>query len=133
MATTLRRDIGRPALCAPGRPLPWWHAPSTSDPPCRSLTARPPVSRPAPRTYTLLGADGAPCRSTAPGTLGGHRRTRVYGRMDRPAALRAIARGGHAAHRVFFADEATAIAAGYRPCASCLPQEHRAWKQRRDA
>ena len=30
--------------------------------------------------------------------------------------------------RVFFADEATAIAAGYRPCAVCLPDEYRAWK-----
>jgi methylphosphotriester-DNA--protein-cysteine methyltransferase len=29
---------------------------------------------------------------------------------------------------VFFADEATAIAAGYRPCASCMPDEYKAWK-----
>ena len=31
-------------------------------------------------------------------------------------------------HRVFFADEPTAIAAGYRPCAGCMPVEYRAWK-----
>ena len=30
--------------------------------------------------------------------------------------------------RVFFADEATAIAAGYRPCANCLPEAYKAWK-----
>lgn len=30
--------------------------------------------------------------------------------------------------RVFFADEQTAIAAGYRPCAVCLPDRYRAWK-----
>ncbi|MBA2351290.1 MAG: hypothetical protein H0V78_05735 [Burkholderiales bacterium] len=29
---------------------------------------------------------------------------------------------------VFFADEQTAIAAGYRPCAVCLPQKYKAHK-----
>jgi methylphosphotriester-DNA--protein-cysteine methyltransferase len=29
---------------------------------------------------------------------------------------------------VFFADEATAIAAGYRPCATCLPEAYEQWK-----
>jgi len=66
--------------------------------------------------------------SAEPGTLGGHRRTRIYGRLDCPSALRAIARGGYVAHRVFFADEATARAAGYRPCARCLPQQYAAWR-----
>jgi methylphosphotriester-DNA--protein-cysteine methyltransferase len=54
----------------------------------------------------------------------------VYGRLDCRAALRAIAAGGYVRHRVFFADEATAVAAGYRPCAVCLPDAYRAWKQR---
>lgn len=81
-------------------------------------------------TCTLLGADGKPYLSEVPGTLGGHRRTRIYGRLDCPSALRAIARGGYVTHRVFFADEATAIAAGYRPCATCLPDAYQAWKQR---
>lgn len=31
-------------------------------------------------------------------------------------------------HRVFFADEQTAIAAGYRPCAVCLRERYREWK-----
>src|SRR5439155_873784 len=48
-----------------------------------------------------------------------------------PAALRAIARGGYVKNRVFFADEQTAIAAGYRPCAACLPDTHARWKARR--
>lgn len=62
------------------------------------------------------------------GTLGGHRGTRIYGRLDCPSALRAIANGGYLKHRVFFADEAAAITAGYRPCARCLPAKYRAWK-----
>jgi hypothetical protein len=79
--------------------------------------------------YTLLGADG-PYRSVTPGTLGGYRRRRIYGRLDCPSALRAIARGGYVAHRVFFADEAAAIAAGYRPCGICLREKYREWKAR---
>lgn len=31
-------------------------------------------------------------------------------------------------NRVFFRDEATAIAAGYRPCAVCMPNEYAKWK-----
>jgi metal binding Ada-like protein len=83
------------------------------------------------KTYTLVGADGRTYESAVPGTLGGHRRSRIYGRLDCPSALRAIKSGGYVRHRVFFADEATAIAAGYRPCGSCLPEKYRNWKQRR--
>ncbi|MBO2454711.1 metal-binding protein [Actinomadura barringtoniae] len=71
-------------------------------------------------TYRLLGP-GGPYDSPHPGTLGGHRRLRVYGRLDCPSAARWIAAGHYTAHRVFFADEATAQACGYRPCAVCLP------------
>ena len=39
------------------------------------------------------------------GTLGGHRATKIFGRLDCPAALRAIARGGYVSQRVFFFDE----------------------------
>jgi methylated-DNA-[protein]-cysteine S-methyltransferase len=82
------------------------------------------------RTYTLIGADGVPRASDVPGTLGGHRGTGIYGTLDCAGAARAIARGGYVAHRVFFADAATAVAAGYRPCAGCMPDAHRAWKAR---
>ena len=80
------------------------------------------------RTYTLLDSDRRPYQSITPGTLGGHRPGRRYGRLDCAAALRAIARGGYVKHRVFFADEQTAIAAGYRPCGVCLPPEYARWK-----
>lgn len=83
------------------------------------------------RTWTLVGPDGLPYASAVPGTLGGHRRGRIYGRLDCRSALRAIACGGYAPQRVFFADEATAIAAGYRPCAVCMPQAYAAWRAAR--
>jgi methylphosphotriester-DNA--protein-cysteine methyltransferase len=87
------------------------------------------VSTGGRRTWRLLGADGRPYDSDRPGTLGGHRRTRIYGRLDCPGALRALARGGYAASRVFFADEADAVAAGYRPCAVCLRPRYDAWRR----
>jgi methylphosphotriester-DNA--protein-cysteine methyltransferase len=43
--------------------------------------------------------------------------------------LRAVARGPtYARHRVFFADEASAVAAGFRPCGVCMRQAYRTWK-----
>lgn len=81
-----------------------------------------------PRAYTLTGPDRRPYESPEPGTLGGHRRGRLYGRLDCPSAIRAIARGGYVSQRVFFADEATAVAAGYRPCAVCLPEKYALWR-----
>jgi methylphosphotriester-DNA--protein-cysteine methyltransferase len=83
------------------------------------------------RTWTLIGADGRPFESGLPGTLGGHRRTRIYGRLECPGARRAIERGGYVSNRVFFLDEADAIAAGFRPCAVCMPEAYRAWKEGR--
>jgi methylphosphotriester-DNA--protein-cysteine methyltransferase len=80
------------------------------------------------KRYALVGPDGQEVRSSQPGPLGGHRRQRIYGRLDCPSALAAIARGGYVQHRVFFADEETAVAAGYRPCARCLPEEYRRWQ-----
>lgn len=80
------------------------------------------------RAYRLIGADGSAYSSTSPGTLGGHRRSKGYGRLDCPTALRWIAKGHYVRHRVFFADEPTAIAAGYRPCGHCLPERYAEWK-----
>ena len=79
--------------------------------------------------WTLIGPDNRPYASEQPGALGGHRRSRIYGRLDCPAALRAIARGGYVAQRVFFLNEEHARAAGYRPCAVCMPQAYAAWKR----
>ena len=80
-------------------------------------------------SYTLTGPDGRTDQSEQPGTLGGHRGTKIYGRLDCRSAQRAIARGGYTNHRVFFADEAAALAAGYRPCARCLPDRYRDWQR----
>lgn len=82
----------------------------------------------ATNTYTLLGADGRAYRSPVKGEWGGHRDAKIYGRLDCPAARCAIARGGYVRHRVFFADEATAVAAGFRPCGACCNDRYQRWK-----
>ena len=81
--------------------------------------------------WKLLDASGKPCVSATPGLFGGHRRSRIFGKMDCRAALRAIERGGYVRYRVFFADAQTALSAGYRPCAICLPREYATWKAQR--
>ena len=78
--------------------------------------------------YGLIDHNGEVYLSEAPGKLGGYKPKKIYGKLDCWSALSTIAKGGYVKHRVFFADEATAIAAGYRPCAKCCPVEYRAWK-----
>ncbi len=81
------------------------------------------------KKYKLIDPDGKQYLSDTPGTLGGHRKLKIYGRLDCPSALRYIAIGQYVQHRVFFADEATAIAAGYHPCGVCMQEEYKRWKE----
>jgi len=84
-----------------------------------------------PKPFHLIGPDDIEYLSDEKGELGGHRhnnkRYNVYGRMDCPAALNALAKGGYKQGRVFFRDEADAIAAGFRPCSRCMPERYRQW------
>ena len=84
------------------------------------------------KKYTLIGPDGQPHESVVKGTLGGHRKLKLYGRLDCPSALYFIANGHYVKYRVFFLDESDAIAAGYRPCAKCLPEKYKRWKESRN-
>ena len=88
----------------------------------------------AKRIYNLIGKDGKPYESVTPGSLGGNtikKNDRIYGKLDCPAAKRAIdSSGDYAKHRVFFANEEDAIAAGFRPCGRCMPKEYKESKER---
>jgi methylphosphotriester-DNA--protein-cysteine methyltransferase len=82
------------------------------------------------KAYRLLGADGLTYQSPTTGLFGGNKRARIYGRLDCPSALRAIKRGQtYQQHRVFFADEASAVAAGFRPCARCMRDAYKKWRE----
>ena len=82
----------------------------------------------AQKIYTLTDANGQQYTSLCPGQFGGHRKLKIYGRLDCKSAARYLAKGQYARHRVFFADEETAKAAGYRPCARCMKAEYDQWK-----
>ncbi len=77
--------------------------------------------------YKLRDENNQEYRSKEPGKFGGHRRLKIYGRLGCESAIRHLARGNYIKHRVFFKDEETAKAAGYRPCAKCMPEEYAAW------
>jgi hypothetical protein len=81
------------------------------------------------KTYNLTGADGKTYESATKGTLGGHQKDKIYGTLDCKGAARWIAKGHYVKQRVFFADEATAIAAGFRPCSQCLSEKYKEWKK----
>lgn len=83
------------------------------------------------KQYKLLGADGVTYLSATPGTFGGNGKLKIYGRLDCPSALSTIRRfpGSYEKSRVFFADERTALAAGYRPCGNCLREKYREYME----
>lgn len=79
------------------------------------------------RIYKLLGADGKEYISETPGKFGGNSKMKSHGQLDCPSALSTIRRYPriYEKSRVFFADEKTALAAGYRPCGNCLREKYR--------
>lgn len=84
------------------------------------------------KMYNLIDPTGNQYESTIPGTIGGHRKLKIFGRLDCPSALKYIAKGQYVQHRVFFADEETAVVAGYRPCGVCMKNEYKRWKMIND-
>ncbi len=84
------------------------------------------------KLYRLTGKDGKVYLSAEKGVLGGNGKAKIYGRLDCPAALRVLkspARDVYIKTRVFFVDEETALAAGYRPCGTCMREHYKLWKE----
>ena len=79
------------------------------------------------KKYKLLSANGSIEESETPGTLGGHSKAKIYGKLDCSAANSALSKG-YADHKVFFASKDTPVDAGYRPCGRCMRQEYIEWK-----
>ena len=84
------------------------------------------------KEYKLLDENGKVIISKIPGTIGGHKKLKIYGKTDCPSALLYIKKGQYVNNRVFFLDEETAIKNGYRPCAKCLKKEYLIWKNKND-
>ena len=83
------------------------------------------------KTYHLRNEHNKEVESPIPGTLGGNKRLKIYGKLDCPSALQHIEKGKYVKNRVFFSDEETAIKAGYRPCGKCMKKEYLEWKNKK--
>jgi methylphosphotriester-DNA--protein-cysteine methyltransferase len=59
-------------------------------------------------------------------TYGGGKKAKIYGLLTCKAGKRGLKK-----HRVFFKDEAEALASGFRPCGCCMWPKYRAWKAAR--
>ena len=71
------------------------------------------------KQYKLLGVNGT-YFSKIPGTCGGHKKLKIYGKLDCPSALRYIENGYYVDNRVFFENCEVANKLGYRPCSVCM-------------
>lgn len=84
------------------------------------------------KKFKLIDSVGKEYLSDVPGTLGGNKKLKIYGTLDCPSAKRWIAKGKYIQHRVFFESEEVAIRAGYRPCAICMKDKYKKWKNNRE-
>ena len=80
----------------------------------------------------LIGADGRSYSSAEKGAIAGHRGTKIFVASTARLRFGPSRRGGYIRDRAFFADTATARKAGYRPCAVCMPDAYREWKDSAD-
>jgi len=79
------------------------------------------------KMYKLIDTNGKIYLSETLGIFGGNKKLKIYDQLDCYSALSTIKRfpGSYEKSRVFFADEKTALAAGYRPCGNCLREKYR--------
>lgn len=82
------------------------------------------------KEYKLLGINGQ-YFSKIPGTLGGNKKLKIYGKLDCKSALNWINKGKYVSNRVFFENEDVAKEIGYRPCAVCMKKEYKIWKSKK--
>lgn len=79
------------------------------------------------KQYKLTNVNGDIYLSDTPGEFGGNGKLKIYGRLDYGTVLASVRHfpGEYPKHRVFFADEKTALAAGFRPCGNCLRAKYK--------
>ncbi len=80
------------------------------------------------KEYKLMSINGE-YLSKIPGTLGGNKKLKIYGKLDCKSAFNWISKGKYVKNRVFFESEKIAKEAGYRPCAICMKKEYQNWKK----
>lgn len=80
--------------------------------------------------YKLRDSNNKEYISKIPGTIGGHKKLKIYGKFDCPSALKYIEKGMYVNNRVFFDNIEIAEKAGYRPCGKCMKKEYNEWKNK---
>ena len=83
------------------------------------------------KQYKLLDKSGKIYPSKEKGTVGGHKGSKIYGKLNCPSALTYITKGQYISQRVFFKDMKTAKQAGYRPCGVCMKKEYLKFKEKK--
>lgn len=58
-------------------------------------------------------------------TLGGYGKTKIYGLLSCSSGKRMKTE-----NRIFFKNEAEALASGYRPCGHCMKEKYEEWKKK---
>ena len=86
------------------------------------------------KPYILMDADGHQYLTAERATYGGNfkgdgKGNPIYGLLTCKSANAAV-KLGYIRYRLFFKDEATAIAAGYRPCGHCCLEKYKLWKEK---
>lgn len=79
------------------------------------------------KDYKLLTMNGI-VLSKIPGTLGGNKKLKIYGKLDCKNALSWMKKGHYIDNRVFFENEEVAKQLGYRPCGVCMKKEYKIWE-----
>ena len=80
------------------------------------------------KDYKLLTKSGI-VLSKIPGTMGGNKKLKIYGKLDCQSALNWLKKGYYVDNRVFFESEEVAQELGYRPCGVCMKKEYKIWKE----
>ena len=80
------------------------------------------------KDYKILTLEGITL-SKIPGTLGGNKKLKIYGKLDCKSALNWVKKGYYANNRIFFENEEVAKKLGYRPCGVCMKKEYKKWKE----
>lgn len=83
------------------------------------------------KEYKLMDECGNVYLSKIPGTFGGHKKLKIYGKLDCQNAINWINKGYYVDNRVFFLNEEVAKSNNYRPCAKCMKKEYNEWKNRK--
>jgi len=80
-------------------------------------------------TQNITAREIAQMKVHNPAIMGGHKKLKIYGKLKCPNAAKWVAKGHYVKQRVLFDNEDEAKQNNYRPCACCMPNEYKAWKE----